>query len=62
MRMYLIGMKPQLPVEEAEALIKSVDFCGVCNGEPFFQLEMFSTFLTSSILRAGTRWWETSSW
>lgn len=35
MRMYLIGMRPQLPDEEAEALIKSVDFCGVCDGEPF---------------------------
>lgn len=35
MRMYLIGMRPQLSTEEAEALIKSVDFCGVCGGEPF---------------------------
>ena len=35
MKMYLIGMRPALSVEEAEALIKSVDFCGVCSGEPF---------------------------
>lgn len=35
MKMYLIGVKPQLPVEEAEALIKAVDFCGVSlDGEP----------------------------
>lgn len=35
MRMYLVGMKPQLPVAQAEALIKSADFCGVCSGDPF---------------------------